>query len=291
MNTRAGTPNYISPEVLAGNYGVECDMWSAGCILYILLCGYPPFYGDDDMEILQMVQRGKFDFDGEEWDDISKEAKDLIKKLICKPEKRLTAQEALDHKWFKKQFKDMKRQKTDGQLGDKLKQFKNVTKQTKIQQAALTAISVQASPNDIKHLKELFQRLDVNGDGSISLDELKGALGNQEGGENLYNMLKAADTDNSGEIDYTEFIAATIDTNVFMRDDYLKTAFQMFDKDGSGKIDNEEVVALLQGEDLKNLVSKEAIQQAMQEIDANGDGEIDYEEFIAMMKKATQSDF
>ena len=65
----------------------------------------------------------------------------------------------------------------------------------------------------------------------------------------------------------------------------------MFDKDGSGKIDNEEVVALLQGEDLKNLVSKEAIQTAMKEIDENGDGEIDFEEFSLMMKKATQSDF
>jgi calcium-dependent protein kinase len=102
MSTRAGTPNYISPEVLAGNYGVECDLWSAGCILYILLCGYPPFYGDDDQEILQMVQKGKFDFEGEEWEEITKEAKSLIKSLICKPEKRLSASEALDHKWFKK---------------------------------------------------------------------------------------------------------------------------------------------------------------------------------------------
>ena len=63
MQTSAGTPAYISPEVLAGNYGVEADMWSAGCILYILLCGYPPFYGDDDNEILGMVMKGKFDFD------------------------------------------------------------------------------------------------------------------------------------------------------------------------------------------------------------------------------------
>ena len=226
--------------------------------------------------------------DEELYDDISKEAKDLIKKLICKPEKRLTAQEALDHKWFKKQLKDVKGAKN---LGDKLKQFKLVNKNSKLQQAALTAISVQASPNDIKHLKDLFKSLDVNGDGSISLEELKTALGQQEGGESLYNMLKAADTDNSGEIDYTEFIAATIDTNIFLRDDYLKTAFQMFDKDGSGKIDNEEVLALLQGEDLQNLVTKEAIGMAMKEIDANGDGEIDFEEFMEMMKKAASSDF
>ena len=93
-------------------------------------------------------------------------------------------------------------------------------------------------------------------------------------------MLQAADTDNSGEINYTEFIAATIDTNIYMREDYLKTAFRMFDTDNSGKIDNEEVVALISGEELGNLVSKDAIRAAMAEIDANGDGEIDFEEFM-----------
>jgi len=95
--------------------------------------------------------------------------------------------------------------------------------------------------------------------------------------------MKSADTDNSGEINYTEFIAATIDVNVFMRQDYLRTAFNMFDADGSGKIDNEEVKALLQGEELQNLCSSEAIKTAMDEIDTNGDGEIDFEEFMQMM--------
>ena len=102
--------------------------------------------------------------------------------------------------------------------------------------------------------------------------------------------MKGVDTDGSGEIDYTEFLAATIDANIFLREDYLRTAFNMFDKDGSGKIDNEEVIALLSGEDLGAHVSKNAIAQAMKEIDANGDGEIDFEEFMQMMQKASSLD-
>ena len=129
MKSRAGTPYYISPEVLTGNYDVSCDMWSAGCMLYILLCGYPPFYGDDNQEILAMVQKGVFDFDGEEWDTVSNEAKDLIKKLITKPERRLTAQEALNHKWIK----TLTAKKQDGKLLAKLnigtmKQFQHSQK-------------------------------------------------------------------------------------------------------------------------------------------------------------------
>jgi calcium-dependent protein kinase len=126
MKTKAGTPNYVSPEVLAGSYKIDCDMWSVGCLLYILICGYPPFEGDDDYELCQNILKGRVEFDGEEWDNISKECKNLISSMICKPEKRLTAEEALQHKWFKKTLG-----KTDKSLCshkikcDNYKQFKN----------------------------------------------------------------------------------------------------------------------------------------------------------------------
>jgi calcium-dependent protein kinase len=283
MQTKAGTPYYISPEVLAGNYDEKCDLWAAGCILYTLLCGYPAFCGDDDQEILQLVIKGKYDFDGEEWEDISKEAKDLIKKLIAKPERRLSAQEALDHKWI--------RHFTKGDE-NKLAKIKNVSglkktqHYTKMQQAAMTAIAVQAGPDDIRNLKEIFLAIDVNGDGSLSFQEIEDGLKKLKlsNYEDLLACLKEADVDNSGSVDYTEFIAATLDSQVYMKEEYLKVAFDMFDKDGSGSIDNMEVVDLLNGEELKGLASKEAIAKALKEIDANGDGEIDFEEFKAMMK-------
>jgi calcium-dependent protein kinase len=95
MSTKVGTPYYMAPDILSGEYTLGCDIWSAGCILYIMLCGYPPFNGETDNEILVNLQKGDFSFDEEEWSEISKEAKDLIKKMITRPESRLTASQAL----------------------------------------------------------------------------------------------------------------------------------------------------------------------------------------------------
>lgn len=194
--TQAGTPYYIAPDVLTGSYDKSVDLWSAGCILYVILCGYPPFSGDTDQEILDLVQKAKFDFEGEEWEDVSKHAKDLIKKLITTPERRLTAEEALDHKWFKLHKGDKK--DIPGIKKKNLKALKSYVHCHKLHQAAMTAIAVQASPKDTRDLKNLFIAIDQDGSGSISLNELETALGHKEEHQCLKKLLIAADTDNSG---------------------------------------------------------------------------------------------
>ncbi len=91
MEQKFGTPYYIAPEVLAGYYNEKCDIWSLGVIMYIMLCGYPPFNGNNDNDILKAVQSGEFSFPEEDWQVISEDAKDLIRQMLVKDYKhRLT---------------------------------------------------------------------------------------------------------------------------------------------------------------------------------------------------------
>jgi calcium-dependent protein kinase len=102
MSQKFGTPYYIAPEVLKKNYSAKCDIWSIGVILYILLCGYPPFNGANDKQIIESVLKGKYTLDEPEWDDISEDAKDLVRRMLeYDPKKRITASDALQHRWIK----------------------------------------------------------------------------------------------------------------------------------------------------------------------------------------------
>ena len=83
MKTKAGTPYYIAPEVINGDYDEGCDIWAAGVILYIMMCGYPPFFGETDNEILKCVRKAEYDFEGEEWELVNSKAIDLISKMIA----------------------------------------------------------------------------------------------------------------------------------------------------------------------------------------------------------------
>ncbi|XP_037613721.1 calcium/calmodulin-dependent protein kinase type II delta 1 chain isoform X4 [Sebastes umbrosus] len=98
----AGTPGYLSPEVLRKDpYGKPVDMWACGVILYILLVGYPPFWDEDQHRLYQQIKAGAYDFPSPEWDTVTPEAKDLINKMLTiNPAKRVTATDALKHPWI-----------------------------------------------------------------------------------------------------------------------------------------------------------------------------------------------
>ena len=132
METKAGTAFFMAPEVIQGNYSNSCDMWSAGCMLYLMLSGYPPFDGESQEEIFEAILEGKFDFDDEEWEDVSEDAKDMIRALLTNENDRLTAKTALKHTWIKAHMKKSKKKGLSSSHLNKLRDFSKMSKVRKI---------------------------------------------------------------------------------------------------------------------------------------------------------------
>ncbi|KAL1822455.1 hypothetical protein ACET3Z_009233 [Daucus carota] len=286
-----GSPYYVAPEVLRKFYGQECDVWSAGVIIYILLCGVPPFWDENEHGIFEQVLRGELDLESEPWPDISEDAKDLVKRMLVRdPKKRLTAPEVLSHPWVK----------VHGVAPDKpldsavLSRLKKFSAMHKLKKIAIRIIAEQMSEDEIAGLKEMFKMIDVDNSGHITLEELTTGL--ERVGANLMEseikqLMKAADLDNSGTIDYTEFVAAMLNQSKTLKEDHIFAAFSYFDKDGSGYITPDELQQVCEQFGFGDV----HLEEIMNEVDQDRDGRIDYNEFVAMMqntefsKKALQS--
>uniref|UniRef100_A0A7S4QYK2 Calcium-dependent protein kinase 1 n=1 Tax=Alexandrium monilatum TaxID=311494 RepID=A0A7S4QYK2_9DINO len=283
LTTKAGTPYYVAPQVLLGKYDQASDLWSLGVIMYVLLCGYPPFHGENDADVLAKVRLGNFSFNVSDWKNVSEDAKNLIRMLLkMNPRDRYTAEQALNHNWVKNKAPKAANVALQSTLVDNLRSFRS---QNKLKKAALHVIAAQLGESQIKALRDTFMALDGNGDGLLTVSEMKEGLqkaGLKEIPSDLQQILEDVDSDGSGIIDYTEFLAATLDRKVYVAEDICWQAFRVFDVNNDGKISKEEIKNVLNNDEVKDMAKDLA--EIMQEIDQNGDGEIDFDEFMQMMR-------
>ncbi|CAL9226606.1 unnamed protein product [Arabidopsis halleri] len=277
-----GSAYYVAPEVLKRNYGPEADIWSAGVILYILLSGVPPFWGENETGIFDAILQGQLDFSADPWPALSNGAKDLVRKMLkYDPKDRLSAAEVLNHPWIRE----------DGEASDKpldnavLSRMKQFRAMNKLKKMALKVIAENLSEEEIIGLKEMFKSLDTDNNGIVTLEELRTGLpklGSKISEAEIRQLMEAADMDGDGSIDYLEFISATMHMNRIEREDHLYTAFQFFDNDNSGYITMEELELAMKK---YNMGDDKSIKEIIAEVDTDRDGKINYEEFVAMMKK------
>ncbi|CDW80062.1 protein kinase domain containing protein [Stylonychia lemnae] len=289
LDQKVGTPYYIAPEVLKQQYNHLCDLWSCGVIAYVLLCGIPPFNGKSDQEIMKKVKIGKFTFHETLWGTISETAKDFITKLLqYDPEKRMTAEEAIQHKWITLNLTEIIYEQIDQiQAQGALANLKTFRADQKLKQATYTYIVTQLlSKSEKEHLSKIFKAIDIDGDGQLSKDEImKGYerfFGHNLNMEDVEKIFDCVDLNQNNYIDYSEFLIATMNEKQLLTTEKLATAFKMFDKDASGLISKEEINEVLSYE---NVLSIETMKEIMKQLDENLDGEITFEKFTQMMKK------
>ena len=138
--------------------------------MYVLLCGYPPFFGNNNTDVFARVKRGAFTFVCDDWKDVSDDACDLITKMLKKnPDTRSTAQQALEHVWIAEKTP---KEKPIALAGDMIGHLKAYSSQNKLKKAALHIIATHLDDSEVKHLRALFLQLDKNSDGALTIDEM-----------------------------------------------------------------------------------------------------------------------
>ncbi|ONK80164.1 uncharacterized protein A4U43_C01F14570 [Asparagus officinalis] len=283
-----GSAYYVAPEVLKRKSGPESDVWSIGVITYILLCGRRPFWDKTEDGIFKEVLRNKPDFRRKPWPSITNGAKDFVQKLLVKdPRTRLTAAQALSHPWVR-EGGDASEIPLDISVLNNMRQF---VKYSRLKQFALRALASTLNENELADLRDQFDAIDVDKNGSISLEEMRQALAKDVPWRmrepRVIDIIQAIDSNTDGLVDFSEFVAATLHVRQLEEHDNEKwnsrsqAAFDKFDMDRDGYITPEEL--------RMHTGLKGSIDPLLEEADIDKDGKISLSEFRRLLRTASMS--
>jgi len=290
LSTMVGTPTYVAPEVLQGKYNETCDLWSTGVILFVLLSGIPPFKGTDE-EVLQQARLGNISLNTPQWSNISEDAKDMVRELCqMRFSDRPSADEAFRHEWIK----DMAPKASDRKLEGTYQNLKGFSGHGKVKKLAHYALARRLTMEDLTDMRNEFEIIDRNKDGTVTFHEFKAMLDkrDEKSAEEMRRVFEAVDLDGNKRIEYTEFLAAALDKRQSAEEHSCWMAFNVFDHDGSGMISKKELKDILENEEkclemtstFGTTIDSQSIARCLAECDADEDGQIDFQEFLDVMR-------
>ena len=284
-----GTSIYCSPEVVDNLYDEKCDEWSCGVLMYILLGGIPPFYGDTEEEIFEKIKKCEYDFSPPPFKKVSKNCKDLIRRLLePKKQYRIKANEALRHPFFTESF-DPNSAMTENKDLNVLKRFINPVKYaSKFHEAVVAYLCVNFIPDEEeKTLKTVFRYMDKDNKSIITKEAMKQCLEEIDvdvSNEQLKQLFDSIDENGSGLIEYQEFIRNACDIKKLMSESNLKNVFHAIcgDKD------------IMTGEDIKkfvfhdSIVHEQTLNEYFEQIGMKIEDNVNFEDFFNMIKNNTK---
>ncbi len=283
-----GTLNYIAPEALQGTLHKKNDIWSCGVVMYILLSGYLPFAGKTDLETIEAIEKGEFNFDSKVFENISNDAKDLIRLMLTLDyKKRIDARTAIKHNWFKIKLDGKTKEVYKTYQKEILNNLRNYQTDHKFQQAVLTYITHNLiAKEEIEDLRHVFKQLDIGGSGRITKEELQSGfldtVGTVVGEMEMQVLMKNIDQDNNGYMEYEEFLQAALGAKNLLTNENLIHAFNKFDVDQSGDITTNEIRQIIGGE---QGIDDDSFKELLNEINLENGESITFDRFKSLMKR------